>query len=99
MLSPSPAKMRVGIFGASASGKTTLLASFFGSQQRYDTEKRLGYRLTAANVNEGNLLLRNYYQMQEGSFPQSTALSRARTYEFDLKVSGQVRPAVRIEWI
>ncbi len=99
MLSSPPAKMRVGVFGASAAGKTSLLASFFGSQQRFDTEQRLGYRMTAVDVNDGNRLLRDYYQMQEGHFPQSTALTRARTYEFDLKLAGQVRPAVRIEWI
>lgn len=99
MSGPPSVRLRVGVFGDTAAGKTALLASFFGSQQRYDTDKRLGYRLTAANVNDGNQLLRKYYEMQEGHFPASTALSRAHTYELDLKLAGQVRPAVRLEWV
>lgn len=98
MQAPPLQTLRLAFFGESGSGKTALVSSYFGYQQRHSFEQTHGYRLNAANTRDGNVLLRNYYGMQEGVFPPQT-VSRWYTFQFDLKASGLSRPAVRVEWI
>lgn len=90
--------LRLAFFGESGSGKTSLVSSYFGYQQRHAFEQSHGYRLSAVDTREGSLLLKNYYGMQDGVFPMPT-VSRSSTFHFDLKVSRLSRPALRLEWI
>jgi hypothetical protein len=53
---------------------------------------------SAVDTREGNVLLKNYYGMQDGAFPAPT-VSRAHTFQFDFRVSALSRPALRLEWI
>lgn len=91
-------RIRVAFFGQSAAGKTTLVSSFYGLQQRHSFEKIHGYRLSALDARDGNVLLKNYYGMQEGRFPPATS-GRDHTYRFEFKLSGLARPAFWIDWI
>lgn len=90
--------LRLAFFGQSGSGKTSLVSSYFGYQQRHAFEQKHGYRLSAVDTREGNLLLRNYYGMQDGAFPVPT-VARSSHFHFDLRVSKLSRPALRLEWI
>lgn len=90
--------LRLAFFGESGSGKTSLVSSYFGYQQRHAFEQSHGYRLSAVDTREGSLLLKNYYGMQDGAFPTPT-VSRSSIFHFDLKVSRLSRPALRLEWI
>lgn len=90
--------LRLAFFGESGSGKTSLVSSYFGYQQRHAFEQQHGYRLSAVDTREGSLLLKNYYGMQDGAFPTPT-VARSSTFHFDLKVSRLSRPALRLEWI
>lgn len=89
-------EIRLALFGPSASGKTTFLASYFGNQQRNSFEEAHGYRLEAEDVSDGNQLLARYYRMEEGEFPLGT--EQFAEYRFGLKVHGLPVPGLRIVW-
>ena len=89
-------ELRVAVFGARGSGKTSLLSSYFGHLQGHDFEQKSGYRLTANDVAVSNALLGNFYGMQEGAFPEGTV--GHETYSFDFDVTGCSRPAFRVLW-
>lgn len=92
----TPIEIKIAVFGAKGSGKTTLLASYFGNQQRQAFRDKFGYYLSAVDTSQGNFLLKNFYQLEEGRFPESTG--RADTYQFDLMVGDLVQPSLRISW-
>lgn len=89
-------EIRIALFGPSASGKTTFLASYFGNQQRNSFEEAHGYRLEAAEVADGNQLLSRYYRMEKGEFPLGT--EQFFEYQFGLKLSGLSEPGLRVVW-
>lgn len=89
-------EVRLAFFGEGFSGKTTLLASYFGNQQRDCFENKYGYRLEAEDVSDGNLLLSDYYGMERGSFPNGTGSFVDCSFLFKLK--GLPEPALRIRW-
>lgn len=91
-------RITIAFFGPSAAGKTTLVSTYYGLQQRHTYEKIHGYRLAALDARDGNALLKNYYGMQDGRFPQATVI-RAHTYRFELKLSGLPNPAFQIDWL
>lgn len=90
-------EIRLAVFGASASGKTTLLSSYFGNQQRDSFEKTYKYRLEADDILDGNLLLSRYYKMEEGTFPLGT--EKFMEHSFSLKIAGLCTPCMRIRWL
>jgi hypothetical protein len=89
-------EIRIALFGPSASGKTTFLASYFGNQQRNSFEETHGYRLEAVDVADGNQLLSRYYRMEKGEFPLGT--EQFFEYQFGFKVSGLSEPGFRVVW-
>ncbi len=89
-------EIHIALFGPSASGKTTFLASYFGNQQRNSFEEAHGYRLEAADVSDGNLLLGRYYQMEKGEFPLGT--EQFSEYRFGLKVGDLATPGMNVVW-
>lgn len=89
-------EIRLALFGASASGKTTFLASYFGNQQRNCFEENHGYRLEAEDVSDGNQLLKRYYSMEAGEFPLGT--ETFVEYRFGLKVTSLPQPALYVVW-
>lgn len=89
-------EIRLALFGPSASGKTTFLASYFGNLQRNSFEEKHGYRLEAENVSDGNQLLARYYRMENGEFPLGT--EQFAEYRFAFKVQGLPEPGLRIVW-
>lgn len=91
-------QIRVAFFGQSGAGKTTLVSSFYGLQQRHSFEKLHGYRLSAPDARDGNLLLKNYYGMQDGRFPPATS-AKDHTYRFEFKLSGLPQAAFLIDWM
>ncbi len=89
-------EIRIALFGPSSSGKTSLLASYFGNQQRPSFEKKHGYQLTVDDTSAGNRLLSRYYNMEEGKFPFSTA--KFEEYCFGFKVRELSEPSFKIVW-
>lgn len=89
-------EIRIALFGAGAAGKSTLLASYFGNQQRNSFEETHGYRLQAENISVGNELLARYYRMEQGEFPLGTVTFGE--YGFGLKIKGLAEPCLRIVW-
>ena len=89
-------EIRLALFGPSASGKTTFLASYFGNQQRNSFEEAHGYRLEAADVSDGNQLLARYYRMEKGEFPLGT--EQFFEYRFGFKVGGLPEPGLHVVW-
>lgn len=89
-------EIRIALFGQSSSGKTTLLASYFGNQQMNSFEKEHGYRLAVEDTAKGNRLLSKYYKMEKGEFPLGTATFEE--YHFNFKVHGLTEPSFKIVW-
>lgn len=90
-------EIQIALFGQSASGKTTLLASYFGNQQRNSFEKEHGYRLAAKDTSMGNKLLSRYYKMEEeGEFPLGTVTFEE--YHFNFMVHNIAEPSFKIVW-
>jgi GTPase SAR1 family protein len=89
-------EIRLALFGQSASGKTTFLASYFGNQQRNSFEEAHGYRLEAEDISDGNQLLSRYYRMEAGEFPLGT--EQFTEHGFGLKLHGLPEPGLRIVW-
>lgn len=89
-------EIRIALFGQMSSGKTTLLASYFGNQQMNSFEKEHGYRLAVDDIAKGNRLLSKYYKMEKGEFPLGTATFEE--YHFNFKVHGLTEPSFKIVW-
>lgn len=89
-------EIRMALFGQSASGKTTLLSSYFGNQQRNSFEEIHGYRLVADDISVGNQLLARYYRMEKGEFPLGT--EQFVEYEFGMKIRDLPESSLRIVW-
>lgn len=93
---PKVPEIRLSLFGASGSGKSTFLASYYGNQQRNAFEDQHGYRLEAEDASDGNTLLSRYYRMEGGEFPLGT--DAFGEYEFGLKVHQLPEACLRIIW-
>lgn len=89
-------ELRFAVFGGSGSGKTTLISSYYGSQQRKEFEETHKYKLNAENIGLGNLLLQNYYNLENGEFPQGS--DQFMEYSFALKITGLQESCMRVKW-
>jgi GTPase SAR1 family protein len=89
-------EMRIALFGPSSSGKTTLLASYYGNQQRNSFEEQHGYRLAIEDTSIGNRLLSRYYKMEAGEFPLGTEIFEE--YCFNFMVHELTEPSINIVW-
>lgn len=88
-------EIRIALFGQRHSGKSTLLASYYGHQQTNAFNQKHGYTLRA-DAGVGNTLLSRFYAMQDGAFPDSTTIFSE--YKFDLLVNDVPKPSLRITW-
>ena len=91
-------EIRLALFGQSGAGKTALLASYFGNQQRHTFEARHGYRLEAEDTSDGNELLGRYYGMEQGRFPRGTDDFREHRFSLILKLPEQSERVFRVVW-
>lgn len=89
-------EIRIALFGQISSGKTTLIASYYGNQQSNSFEKEHGYRLAVGDVGIGNRLLSKYYEMERGEFPATTGTFE--TYSFNFMVHELHEPSFKIVW-
>lgn len=89
-------EIRIALFGQSSSGKTTLLASYFGNQQNDSFEKEHGYHLAVEDASIGNRLLSRYHKMEKGEFPRGTEIFE--TYSFNFMVHELHEPSFKIVW-
>lgn len=78
-------EQHIAVFGASGSGKTVLLSSFFGATQEptYIAEHR--FNVVANDVGQGGRLLQNYYKMRNSAQVPAGNKLRAHTYQFTIK--------------
>ncbi|MNR82478.1 hypothetical protein D3C72_132370 [compost metagenome] len=84
----SPLRLNIAVVGASQSGKTTLISSFYGHQCTNAFESEHGYQLMIRDSTQGDRLLANYYGMRDnGRFP--AASSFFDEYVFDVEVQGK----------
>ena len=95
-MSKTQEEIRIALFGPSSSGKTSLLASYYGNQQKTGFEERHGYHLTVEDTSAGNRLLSRYYKMEEGDFPLGT--DTFEEYCFGFKVHELTDPSFKIVW-
>ncbi len=95
-MSKTQEEVRIALFGPSSSGKTSLLASYYGNQQRAGFEEKHGYHLTVEDTSAGNRLLARYYRMEEGDFPLGT--DTFEEYCFGFKVHELTEPSFKIVW-
>lgn len=89
-------EIRIALFGQSSSGKTTLLASYYGNQQSNGFEAEHGYRLAVEETSKGNRLLSRYYKMENGEFPLGT--ETFEEYHFNFMVHKLHEPSFKIVW-
>ena len=93
----NPVNLSVAVFGKSGTGKTVLLASFFGYHQDDAIEEANGYSLSVSGLQEGNELLSIYHNIQEKGFLNSPGSRRYRKYIFKLGIPKTRRKAL-LEW-
>ena len=91
-------EIRLAMFGQSAAGKTTLLASYFGNQQRHAFEERHGFRLQAQETSDGNQLLGRYYGMEQGRFPHGSDEFREHRFAVMLRMPEKSERAFGVVW-
>ncbi|MDD5092241.1 MAG: hypothetical protein PHQ23_15175 [Candidatus Wallbacteria bacterium] len=89
-------QLRLGFFGASGSGKTSLLASYYGTQQTRKCEKEKGFHLLASSNQQGEKLLQRYFGMRDGKFPDSTSMFEE--YFFNFHLTGIEEDPIQISW-
>jgi len=91
-------EIRLALFGQSAAGKTTLLASFYGNQQRHAFVEKHGYRLQAEDAADGDELLGRYYGMQQGEFPRGSDQFSEHRFALKVRAREQDLRAFRVVW-
>ena len=87
----------IAVFGASASGKTLLLASFYGHHQSQDFRQSNRYSLSAANDDQGARLLSAYFKIRKCELPHGTRFNY-HEYDFHLMLEGFLNPAATVRW-
>jgi len=78
-------EQHVAVFGASGSGKTVLVSSFFGAAQEQTFLGKSLFRLVADDTGQGNRLRQNYLGMKNGARAPEPTRFTATSYSFALK--------------
>ncbi len=90
-------EIRFAVFGAKSSGKTTMLAAYFGSQQTDAFCREHGYYFSADSTQDGTELLAQFHRLEDGVFPPSS--SDHHEYVFSFFVDGLTEPSFKIRWL
>lgn len=78
----------IAVFGASGSGKTVLVSSFYGAANKQSFERDHVYQVVADDTGQGNRLRQNFLGMKNDAVaPQATRFSSA-AYKFTLRPKG-----------
>jgi hypothetical protein len=92
---PRVREQNIAVFGASGSGKTVLLSSFYGAAQELALDKESLFRVLADDAGQGNRLYQNYLGMKNRARVPATNRFSAIRYSFTLtfKDSGDAKAA------
>lgn len=82
-------EQHVAVFGASGSGKTVLVSSFFGAAQEKAFLETSPFRLVADDTGQGNRLRQNYLRMRKDALTPEPTRFTATSYSFALKPTTQ----------
>ncbi|OIH95727.1 MULTISPECIES: hypothetical protein [unclassified Curtobacterium] len=85
-----PLEQHVAVFGASGSGKTVLLSSFFGGAQEPAFRRTKGYGVRAEDKAQGRKLHRDYLGMRDGATPPTANRFASTEYAFVLEPTAEV---------
>ncbi|WP_299449646.1 TRAFAC clade GTPase domain-containing protein [uncultured Serinicoccus sp.] len=102
---PRVREQHIAVFGASGSGKTVLVSSFFGPTQEGSYSNDL-WNLVADDTGQGNRLYQNFLGMRDHATAPLPTRFDATTYHFSVKLKGgdnaaaKTRPfdALRLAW-
>ncbi|MBM4633460.1 ATP/GTP-binding protein [Rhodococcus hoagii] len=83
--SPRVRQQNIAVFGASGSGKTVLVSSFYGRTQEGSYKNEL-WDLVADKTGQGNRLYANYLGMQDSAQTPMTNRFANTTYDFSVKL-------------
>ncbi len=87
-------EQHIAVFGASGSGKTVLLSSFFGPTQERSYSNDL-WDLVADDTGQGNRLYQNFLGMRDHSTAPAPTRFAATTYNFSVKLKGKYSAATK----
>ena len=100
-------EQNLAVFGASGSGKTVLLSSFYGATREPSFRSKSLYNLIAADTGQGVRLHQNYLRMKNASQAPRPTTFKPTSYAFTVKpnsgdgtksVKGQPFSALRLVW-
>lgn len=100
-------EQNLAVFGASGSGKTVLLSSFYGATREPSFRSESLYSLIAGDTGQGNRLHQNYLRMKNASQAPPSTKFKSTSYAFTVKpnggdgtksVKGQPFSALRLVW-
>jgi energy-coupling factor transporter ATP-binding protein EcfA2 len=100
-------EQHIAVFGASGSGKTVLVSSFYGAAQEQSFLKESLFRVSADNTGHGTRLLKNYLGMKNSAVLPVQDRFAATAFSFTIKPKdqGEAKPAkskpfdaVRLVW-
>lgn len=94
---PGLQEISFAVFGAKNSGKTTMLAAYYGSQQTDAFCREHGYYFSADSTTDGNELLAKFHRLEDGIFPPSSP--DLHEYVFSFFVDGLAEPSFRVRWM
>ncbi len=81
-------EQNLAVFGASGSGKTVLLSSFYGAAREPAFRSGSLYNLLANDTGQGNRLHQNYLKMKNASEAPRPTTFKATSYAFTVKPNG-----------
>lgn len=85
-------EQHIAVFGATGSGKTVLVSSFYGAAQEQGFLKESLFHITADDTGQGNLLRQNYLGMKINARAPGQTRFGAKPYSFTLKLKDQGDP-------
>lgn len=93
--------LSLAVFGQKQAGKTSLLASYYGTLQSAGFRKRHRYDITTSRASQGSKLMSTYSRMEKGSFPDATGEDKVYGFDFfpDGMQGNRVDPVLQLKWI